>query len=319
MDEFDLIGRYFEPLQLTDSNIKLGIGDDAAIVDLTGNHSITTAVDTLVEGVHFPIGMEASAIGYRSLAVNLSDFAAVGATPKYATLALTLPAIDPEWLQAFADGVGQALREADISLIGGDTCEGALTITIQLIGTIDGAPMRRQDAKAGDILLVSGTLGDARAGLELMKSLDGIAESNRKALIERFKRPQARLTLGAEVRSYANAAIDLSDGLLADVGHVMASSGCSAEIEVDRLPISNEIRAVFGRERALEYAIAGGDDYELVLTVPPRYLDRVMQISTDVSVSLTAVGRVIEGSGVVCLDGEGQQLSIELKGYRHFT
>ena len=319
MDEFDLIGRYFEPLQLADSNIKLGIGDDAAIVDLSGNHSITTAVDTLVEGVHFPIGMEANAVGYRSLAVNLSDFAAVGATPKYATLALALPAIDPEWLQAFAEGIGQGLREADISLIGGDTCEGALTITIQLIGTIDGAPMRRQDAKVGDTLLVSGTLGDARAGLELMKSSDGIAEGHRKVLVERFKRPQARLTLGAAVRRYANAAIDLSDGLLADVGHVVTSSGCSAEIQVDRLPVSNEIQAIYGRERALEYAIAGGDDYELVLSVSRRYLDRVMQVSADVSVPLTAVGRVITGSGVVCLDPEGQKLSLDLKGYRHFT
>jgi len=319
MDEFDLISRYFEPLQLADGDIKLGIGDDAAIVDLSGDHAITTAVDTLVEGVHFPTGMEAGAVGYRSLAVNLSDFAAIGATPRYATLALALPAVDQKWLEAFSVGLGQALRAADISLIGGDTCQGALTITIQLIGTIDGAPMARQGAKPGDTLLVSGTLGDARAGLELMKQPGGIDTGHSKALVERFMRPQARLTLGVEARCYANAAIDVSDGLLADVGHVMTSSGCSAEIEVDRLPISREIQAVFGCERALAYALAGGDDYELVLSVSPKYLDRVMRISSDVSVPLTVVGRVRTGAGVVCLDSKGQELPLGSKGYRHFT
>ncbi len=318
MDEFDLIKRYFEPLQALHDDIKLGIGDDAAIVDLDAPGSTTVAVDTIVEGIHFPAAMAADAVGYRALAVNISDFAAVGATPRFATLALTLPAVDATWLEPFAAGLAEALVAFDTALIGGDTTQGPLTVTIQLIGVIEGQPMSRAGAQPDDVIVVSGTLGDARAGLELLNLRAGLPGDDEQRLIERFARPQARLALGQAIRPHAHAAIDISDGLLADIGHVMSSSGCRAELELERLPLSSEIRAVCGLERALEYAASGGDDYELALCVAPENLSTVMREAAQIAVPLTAVGRVMTGTGVVCRDAKGDEVIPAAHGYRHF-
>ena len=318
MDEFDLIKRYFEPLQASHSDIKLGIGDDAAIVDLGVSGSTTVAVDTLVEGIHFPTAMAADAVGYRALAVNVSDFAAVGATPKYATLALTLPAVDTAWLEPFAAGLAEALAAFDTALIGGDTTQGPLTITVQLVGVIEGQPMSRAGAKPDDVILVSGTLGDACAGLELLNAPAASRSDDERMLIERFMRPQARLALGQVVRPHVHAAIDISDGLLADIAHIMTSSDCRAEIELDRLPLSPEIRAVNWIERALDYAATGGDDYELALCVAPDALSTVMREAGHIAVPLTAVGRVLAGTGVVCRDATGTEVEPASRGYRHF-
>ena len=318
MDEFDLIKRYFEPLQVARSDIKLGIGDDAAVVDLDAPGLTAIAVDTLVEGIHFPPDMAADAVGYRALAVNLSDFAAMGAQPKYATLALTLPSVNAPWLELFAAGLGEALNAFDTALIGGDTTRGPLTITVQLVGVVESQPMSRAGAQPDDVIVVSGTLGDARAGLELLNAQAVSPSDDEHKLIERFMRPQARLALGQAVRPHAHAAIDISDGLLADIGHIMSSSGCRAEVELDRLPLSPEIRAVCGASRAIEYAATGGDDYELALCVAPGDLSKIMREAGHIALPLTAIGSVLTGTGVVCRNTAGDEVIPSAPGYRHF-
>jgi thiamine-monophosphate kinase len=317
MDEFGLISRYFAPLEIERDDIVLGIGDDAAVLDIAAPARIVVAVDTLVEGVHFPAGMAAEAVGYRTAAVNLSDIAAMGAVPRYATLALSLPAADEAWLSGFAHGLGDALRAAEVSLVGGDTTRGALTISLQLIGIVDGAPLTRGGARPGDLILVSGTLGDARAGLDV--PAQGAGTAGAAWLRERYERPQPRLALGQALRPLAHAAIDVSDGLLADLGHVMRMSACRAEVELDALPLSPALRAHCALREAQGHALAGGDDYELALCVPPAAAAAAHACAVRAGVALTAIGRISAGAGVVCRDRDGHEVRPATAGYRHFS
>lgn len=316
MDEFDLIARYFAPLGSPAPDVLLGIGDDAAVVVLPAGAQLVVAVDTLVDGVHFPHGLRADAVAHRLLAVNLSDLAAMGACPRYATLALTLPALDETWLAAFAAGLGHALRAAGVSLIGGDTTRGPLTLSLQALGTITGAALTRRGAQPGDVIAVSGTLGDARAGLD--RALADPAALSDDPLLARFLWPTPRLALGQALRGLASAAIDVSDGLLADVGHIMQQSGCRAELEVERLPLSPALLAAVGREVACRYAMTGGDDYELALCIAPTGLAAAQTIAAEVGVALTVIGKVQSGAGVRCVDGRGRELRPSSRGYRHF-
>ncbi|MCZ6770519.1 MAG: thiamine-phosphate kinase [Proteobacteria bacterium] len=318
MDEFDLIKRYFQPLESARGDVSIGIGDDAAVVAWDSADAMVIAVDTLVEGVHFPPGMAADAVGYKAVAVNLSDFAAMGAMPRYATLALTLPRVDADWLESFANGLNKALVDADTVLVGGDTTRGPLTVTVQLVGPCEGAPMTRAGARPDDVILVSGSLGDARAGLELLRGNMPPSGGDERALIRRFLRPEARLELGRACRIHAHAAIDISDGLLADVAHVMTASACRAELEIDMLPLSAALTSTVERGRALQYAVAGGDDYELALCVPPAALDRVLEEADRIAVPLTSIGRVVVGEGVICRDAEGADVTPRETGYVHF-
>ncbi len=317
MDEFDLIARYFAPLEIPAPELLLGIGDDAAIVALPPAAHLVAAVDTLVDGVHFPHGLRADAVGYRLAAVNLSDVAAMGACPRYATLALTLPAIDHAWLESFADGLGRALGAAGVSLIGGDTTSGPLTLTLQVLGTITGAALTRRGAQVGDVIAVSGSLGDARAGLD--RALADPAALGDDPLLARFLWPTPRLALGQALRGVASAAIDVSDGLLADVGHIMRHSGCRAELELERLPISPALLAQVGLDVARSYAMTGGDDYELALCIPPPALAAAQTIARELDVALTVIGKVCSGAGVRCVDGHGRDLTPSSHGYRHFV
>ena len=319
MDEFDLIKRYFQPLESARGDINIGIGDDAAVVAWGSADAMVIAVDTLVEGVHFPPGMAADAVGYKAVAVNLSDFAAMGAMPRYATLALTLPRADAEWLEAFANGMNKALVGADTVLVGGDTTRGPLTVTVQLVGPCEGAPMTRAGARPDDVILVSGSLGDARAGLELLRGNMPPSGGDERELIRRFLRPEVRLELGRACRIHAHAAIDISDGLLADVAHVMTASACRAELEIDVVPLSAALTSTVERGRALQYAVAGGDDYELVLCVPPAALDRVLEEADRIAVPLTSIGRVVVGEGVICRDADGADVTPRETGYVHFN
>ena len=318
MDEFDLIKRYFEPLESARGDVKIGIGDDAAVVAWDSADAMTIAVDTLVEGVHFPAGMAADAVGYKAVAVNLSDFAAMGAMPRYATLALTLPRANADWLEAFANGMNEALVDADTVLVGGDTTRGPLTVTVQLVGRCEGVPMTRAGGQPDDVILVSGSLGDARAGLELLRGNTLPSSGDEHELIRRFLRPEARLELGRACRIHAHAAIDVSDGLLADVAHVMAASACRAELEIDAIPVSTALIATVERGRAMQYATAGGDDYELVMCVPPAALDRVLDEADRIAVPLTPIGRVVVGEGVICRDADGGDVTPRERGYVHF-
>lgn len=317
MDEFDLIGRYFEALQIASPDLLLGIGDDAAVIAVPPPGRLAVTVDTLVEGVHFPRDLRADAIGHRLAAVNLSDLAAMGAQPRFATLALCLPQVVETWLAAFAAGLGQALSAAGVSLIGGDTTRGPLTLTLQLLGTLEGEALTRGGARAGDLLAVSGSLGDARAGLDLAIA-DPVAASD-DLLLARFLWPTPRLALGQALRTLASAAIDVSDGLLADLGHVMRKSGCRAVVEVERLPLSTALCARVGRAAARDYALSGGDDYELAVAIPRARLAAAQAAAQRLNLSLTVIGEVVAGSGVQCRDASGQDLTPTRRGYRHFV
>ena len=317
MDEFELIARYFAPLQLADPDLILGTGDDAAVFALAPGAQLVVAVDTVVEGVHFPAGTPAAAIGYRVAAVNLSDFAAMGAVPRYATLALTLPQVDAAWLAGFAAGLGRALAVADVSLIGGDTTRGPLTATVQMMGVAAGPLLTRRGAHAGDVIAVSGTLGDACAGLAVLQAAWPAVPAH--PLVERFLWPVPRLALGQALNRLASAAIDISDGLLADVGHLAQASACRAVIEVDQLPLSAALLAHCAGNEARRCALSGGDDYELALCIPAPNVAAAHAVAEQQAVPFSVIGQMHAGHGVSCRRRDGRVYAPPARGYRHFT
>ena len=318
MDEFELITRYLQPLARSSDDVLIGIGDDGAVLRPASNQELVVVVDTLVAGVHFPAELEPQDIGYRSVAVNLSDLAAMGATPQWATLALTLPQADQVWLQAFCAGFADGLSLADTVLVGGDTTRGPLTVTVQLIGRIKpGAALTRGGAHDQDAIFVSGTLGDARAGLSLLQDRRG-GGAGRTELITRFTRPSPRLALGAGLCGLASSAIDISDGLLADLSHITIASGCGASVEWTALPLSRALTAELALDRAREYAATGGDDYELCFTAAPALTDAVVALGGSCGCAVTRIGTMTGSSGVVCVDEAGVAVKLGSPGFRHF-
>ena len=317
MDEFELIRQYFTRT-LTDSDVRIGIGDDGALLRPAAGRDLITVVDTLVEGVHYPLNLGAADIAWRAVAVNLSDIAAMGARPRWMTLALTLREADPDWLADFSDGLFAAAAEHDVSLVGGDTTRGRqVVVSIQITGDVD--PERvltRSGAKAGERIYISGTLGDAAAGLELLQS-GAVSSDTARELVDRFRRPSARIALAQAIAPLASAAIDVSDGLYADTLKLLQASGAGGRIEVDALPLSAALRAEFDAERARQFALAGGDDYELCFTLPAEEEYRLSEIALQQNVRLTRVGIVTEGVGLDCTDN-GAPFAYRDAGYRHF-
>ncbi len=313
MDEFELIARYFS--RDGGAGVVLGVGDDGAVLELPADRRLVAVVDTLVDGVHYPAHFAAADVGYRAVAVNLSDIAAMGAEPAWMTLALTLPAVDTEWLAGFADGLYRAAGEHGVALVGGDTTRGAQTvISVQLLGhAAPAGVLTRSGCRPGDLLYVSGTLGEAAAGLE---SLQGGRDE--VALEARFRRPVPRVALGRAVAGIAGAAIDVSDGLAADLGHVLAASGCGATLELERLPLSATLVAARGEERARALALTGGDDYELCLAVPAAAEEAFLAAARDCDTPVTRIGRARAEAGLV-LTQNGEAVASPQGGYRHFA
>lgn len=311
-DEFELIERYFNR-QLSDPDVVLGIGDDAAVLRVAGD--LAVAVDTLVADVHFPLAMPAAAVGHRALAVNLSDMAAMGAVPRWCTLALTLPEADETWLAGFTQGLFDLAAAFQVSLVGGDLTRGPLTVSLQLLGSLSATgPLTRGGAQPGDALYVTGTLGDAAGGLALFR--DVAAPGAEQPLLERFLWPQPRVAAGMALNGLARACIDVSDGLLADLGHVCAASGCRGIIEMERLPLSQDLVARHGTDRARQLALAGGDDYELLFSAAPEHA--AAELSVRLGVPVTRVGRLQPGAGTaVTLDGV--PVAAGRGGYSHFS
>lgn len=273
MDEFQLIERYFQRQAAQDSGVAVGVGDDGAIVRLAPGRELVVVVDTLVADVHFPADMAPADIGYRALAVNLSDIAAMGAEPAWFTLALTLPTPDADWLDGFSAGLWELADRHGVALIGGDTTRGPLTVSVEVLGHLPaGTGLLRGGARPGDRVFVSGTPGEAAAGL----GLGAPRNECEHRLRSRFLRPEPRLALGRLLAGRASAAIDVSDGLLADLGHICAASGAGAVIETERLPLSPALLEVAGRGRAAELALTGGDDYELCFTLPADTADEIV-------------------------------------------
>jgi thiamine-monophosphate kinase len=307
VDEFELIRRFFS--RPSDSpDVVAGVGDDGAVVRPRSGKELVTVIDTMVAGTHFPPDMNPRDVGYRIVAVNLSDIAAMGAEPRWMTLALTLVDADPDWLDEFAAGLYEAADEWGVVLVGGDTTKGAqFVVSIQMTGDLaPGTALYRGGAKAGDTVYVTGTLGDAAAGLGLLS--DG---PSTHYLARRFARPTPRVGTGTALAGIAHAAIDVSDGLVADLAKILEASQVGAELDVHHLPLSEELLDAVGRERALHNAMGGGDDYELCFTVPESLLP------AEIAPEVTAIGRITAEAGLVCRDGDSV-VPFDDTGYRHF-
>ena len=316
--EFSLIDRIRQRTAQSRDDVRLGIGDDAALLAVPSGQELAVAIDTLVEGVHFPRGTAPADIGWKALAVNLSDLAAMGATPAWALLALTLPNADEAFIDGLADGFAQLAQTYRLALVGGDTTRGALTVSVAVHGFVPpGKALTRAGAQVGDAVLVTGTLGDAAAGLRLLQqSHHSDAQSN--YLIARLHRPTPRIAAGLALRERASACIDVSDGLLADLGHICAASHVGVEIEAALLPRSSALLDRFDDARPRDFALSGGDDYELCFTVPPQRVASVQADLAKLGCGATRIGRIVEGEGVKVRDADGQWLEPAQQGWDHF-
>lgn len=307
--EFDIIRQYFQR-RIDDEQLLLGIGDDGAVIRPRHGHDQVVVTDTVIEGRHFPPQFPAADIGWRALAVNLSDIAAMGATPRFAFLNLSLPFAVEDWLQEFARGFFECAQASNTLLAGGDTTQGPMSITVTVIGEVpQGQAVRRSGARPGDFVCVSGTPGEAAAGLELLQQ--GVHEH---ALVQRFRRPQPRLALGVALRDIATAMIDISDGLLADLGHVLAASGVGARIDIDKLPVSGALLEY--AERPADYVLAGGDDYELCFTVPADQRNRLTSMGEG---DVTVIGEITAERALRVVDPDGNDWQPLRRGWTHFS
>ncbi len=320
LGEFELIDRFFRRRHAAQSGVILGIGDDAAVLALPPDTELVAAVDTIVAGRHFPEGTDARSIGHRALAVNLSDLAAMGATPAWATLALTMPNVDTAWLERFSTGFMELADANAVALVGGDTTRGPLTVSVQIMGHVPhGAALRRSGAGAGDLLAVTGTLGDAGAGLHFLGAppAAGIRPAALE-LIRRFEYPSPRVRFGLAARGVATAAMDLSDGLIGDLPKLAQASGLAAHVSVERLPLSEAMRAAVPAAQARNWALAAGDDYELLLAVPAPRLADLEAAAARLNLSLTVVGDLRSGSGVIW-SLNGKEFAPGVRGWDHFA
>ena len=320
--EFALIDRYFRAVGALRGDVVLGVGDDGAILRPPPDHDLVAVSDTLVEDVHFPRGAAPRSIGHRALAVNLSDIAAMGATPAWSLLSLTLPAAEDDWLAEFATGYASLARAHDVALVGGDTTRGPLVVGVQVLGFLPrGRGLRRAGARPGDRIFVSGTPGDAAAGLELLQArLSASAAPEQAAeLRERFEFPVPRVALGRALLMIASACIDISDGLQGDLAKLATASGCAAHLELERLPISAALAAIHDAEAATRSALTGGDDYELLFTVPPAHWPAIEALRGTVGMPRIAeIGVLREGEGVV-LTRDGCPVPQAHAGFDHFA
>jgi thiamine-monophosphate kinase len=319
LGEFELIRRYF--LKSADnSGVILGVGDDAALLSLPKDTELVAAVDTIVAGRHFPDGTDARSIGHRALAVNLSDMAAMGATPAWATLALTLPSVDAAWLERFSAGLFDLANAHGVALVGGDTTRGPLTVSVQILGHVPrGAALRRSGAREGDVLAVTGTLGDAGAGLAYFSAPPPTgARAAVEALIHRFEYPTPRVQFGLTARGIATAAMDLSDGLVGDLPKLAQASGLAGHVAIERLPLSDALLAAADLRQARNWALGEGDDYELLLAVPPARYGALEAAAARLNLRLTAVGELRSGSGVTW-SLNGKDFAPESSGFDHFA
>jgi len=321
--EFSLIERIRSLTEQSRDDVRFGIGDDAAVLAVPAGQELAVAIDTLVEGVHFPRGTSAVDIGWKALAVNLSDLAAMGATPAWALLALTLPEPDQAFVEGLAEGFAQLAKPHRLALVGGDTTRGPLSISVAVHGFVaPGKALMRSGAKVGDAVLVTGTLGDAAAGLHALAHPFAVEEQRsdaRDLLVARLNRPTPQLAAGSALRDLAHACIDVSDGLIADLGHICTASGVGAEIDASLLPLSPSLIAIYDDASAQQFALTGGDDYELCFTVPMNRLADVQSDLSRLGCGVTRIGRIVEGQGVSVRGVDGQWLETGQAGWNHFA
>ena len=346
LTEFELIRRYFSDIHFPSASftfnqktwraneiIALGIGDDAAILNIPDNMSLVFSIDTQLADIHFPAHADPEKIAQRAFRCAVSDLAAMGAQPLCFTLALTLPDANPAWLEAFSRGLKSAAKEFSCSLVGGDTTRGPLCITIQVHGLVEkNSALLRSCAQPEDVIVVSGSLGDSAGYVQLLQD-KRLHDKTLAHAIELFEQayffPASRITLGRALRNHAQSAIDISDGLLADLGHICECSRVRATLQLDRLPLSPELVTTFGPEQALQLALSGGDDYELCFTIPERKWRKLQILCDDLEVAITAIGHITEHDAnpaltarnrVTCYDQHGKQVDLACikTGYSHF-
>ena len=314
LSEFELIKRYFAPLSHSNNNaISLGVGDDCGVICPPDGKALCFSIDTLVEGVHFPHSASPHELAYRCLAVAMSDLAAMGAKPFFFTLALTLPETNSKWLEQFALGLKELADKYQFPLLGGDTTKGSLTISIQVHGLLDQPALLRSGAQVGDIIAVSGTLGDAGAALDLLSGSLADMSADEIYLLDRYYKPSPRIKLGESMLPFASACIDISDGLLAEAAHINEKSGVRLDLDSSLLPLSEQLISFKGKDKAKALALSAGDDYELLFTMPENDW---RHFSSSLSEGVVhQIGRVAAGSGVY-LD----ELNTEYfkKGFQHF-
>lgn len=326
-DEFDIIRRFFNSGELAFPipEIGLGIGDDCALLRPAAGMQLALSMDILQEGVHFLPDADPYLLGQRTLLVNLSDLAAMGARPLCFTLGLCLPAADETWLDGFSKGLAQVARENLCPLVGGDLsasnpAHASKTLCVQVHGELPvGAGMRRSGAKVGDLVFVTGTLGDAAAGLKVLRNAckESLSKQHRAALIDAFFVPESRIEAGQILRTLASACIDLSDGLASDLRHILEASGVGARIELDALPLSDALRAAHSDAEQIRLAISGGDDYELCFTLPAENAETMRKALEDIGVPVKAIGAITAGTDIQWRE-LGEPIVLEISGYKHF-
>jgi thiamine-monophosphate kinase len=319
VSEFELIKQYFTR-QAKYSSVVKSIGDDCAILSIPESQQLVLSMDTLVSGRHFPESAAPYQIATRAMCTTVSDLAAMGATPLWFTLGLTLPEIDEQWVAEFSRGLFDMADRFEMDLIGGDTTQGPLTITIQVHGTVvEGQVLKRDAAKVGDRLFVSNCIGDGAAALAAIQQKIDVTSDVKNYLLSRFYSPSPQIELGKAVVPFAHAAIDISDGLLADAQHIADASGVGIVIDVDRLPINTYLQP-YDSDVVRAWALTGGDDYQLLFTVREAALQELEKVTKEKNISVTDIGRVVAGEGVqCCVDGAPYILSTQQRGYQHFT
>lgn len=318
--EFSLIKQYFTSQPVKRKDVSTGIGDDCAILTVPEKQQVAISTDTLVSGIHFLPTISPEDLAYKALAVNISDLAAVGADPAWASLALTLPKVDNDWLEAFSRSLFALAEYYSIQLIGGDTTKGPLSLTITIQGLVpQGMALLRSGAKIGDWIYVTGFLGDSAAGLAVLQNrLQSSQPESRDYFITRHLRPQPRLLQGQALRSLASAAIDISDGLISDLNHILTASGCGARINLDALPYSAAMKSQVSKEQAEIWALSGGEDYELCFTVP-----EINRGALDIALAHTGadfhcIGQIMPIAEGIRYLREGKEVHPNLKGFDHF-
>jgi len=318
--EFDIIRKYFtfsDPRE----DVLIAGGDDCASVSVPENKQLLVTTDTLISGVHFPVETTPQDIAYKSIMVNLSDLAAMGATPAWMTLAISLPEVDEDWLCKFSNTLSELLKRFNVSLIGGDTTKGALSITVQALGLCDKDKLLRRDqAKPGDKIYVTGDIGDAAIGLLALSN--GLEDEKLQPCITRLNRPEARVMFAEELVSYSDCAIDVSDGLVADLGHIISASFCGARVFLSRIPLSSASRYYFKKYNngIIDWSLllTRGDDYELCFTVRVDNESIVNDLARKHELKISCIGEIIEKNELNFINPDGELESFANTGFKHF-
>ncbi|MBT8119581.1 MAG: thiamine-phosphate kinase [Gammaproteobacteria bacterium] len=319
-NEFDIIKKYFTFSSNRD-DVFIAAGDDCASVTVPDNKQLVITVDTLISGTHFPDNTSPEDVAYKSIMVNLSDLAAMGASPAWLTLAITLPEIDEHWLSRFSKSFNGLLERFKVDLVGGDTTKGALSITVQAMGLCDKTNILRRDrAEPGDKIYVTGYLGDAAIGLRAI--LDQLADDNLQPCITRLNRPEARVSFAEELVSYSRCAIDISDGLLADLGHILEASSYGAKISLASIPVSSASRYYFDKynEGEINWSmlLAQGDDYELCFTASIENDSVIRELAARYGLPVSCIGEITESKSLEFFDANAETESIVATGFKHF-